>query len=45
MTEVFWRPVCPFCQLLGGELQDRDVEAQWRNIWTNSEAREVVRAS
>lgn len=43
--EVFWRPGCPFCQLLRGELQDRDIEAQWRNIWMDGEAREIVRAA
>lgn len=42
-VEVFWRPGCPFCLLLRGTLIDHGVEATWRNIWTDTAARDIVR--
>lgn len=43
--EVLWRPGCPFCRTLRSELRDRGIEATWRNIWSDAEARELVRAA
>lgn len=45
MVEVFWRPGCPQCSALRGVLLDHAVETTWRNIWTDREAREIVRAA
>ncbi len=41
--EVFWRPGCPYCRRLRNDLRRRRIEARWRNIWTDSIAREFVR--
>lgn len=43
--EVFWRPGCPYCRALRGLLHDYEVEATWRNIWSDDEARALVRAA
>lgn len=43
--EVLWRPGCPHCRRLRSELRDRGVDATWRNIWSDAEARELVRAA
>lgn len=42
-VEVFWRPGCPYCQGLRSVLLDQGVDATWRNIWTDAEARALVR--
>ncbi|MDP3966728.1 MAG: glutaredoxin domain-containing protein [Nocardioides sp.] len=44
-VEVLWRPGCLYCRTLRSELRDRGVEATWRNIWSDAEARELVRAA
>jgi glutaredoxin len=44
-VEVFWRPGCPYCLRLRGELLDHGVEAEWHNIWVDAHARELVRAA
>jgi uncharacterized protein (DUF427 family)/glutaredoxin len=44
-VEVLWRPGCPYCSSLRAELAAREVQARWRNIWTDREARELVRAA
>lgn len=43
--EVFWRPGCPFCVLLRAELKLRGIQAHWRNIYEDAEARDIVRAA
>ncbi len=42
-VEVYWRPGCPYCRRLRGDLRRRGIEARWRNIWTDAAARELVR--
>lgn len=42
--EVFWRPGCAYCIALRRTLRRYDVPATWRNIWSDDEARETVRA-
>lgn len=42
---MFWRPGCPFCVKLRATLAVRGVHAEWRNIWTDDEARAFVRAA
>lgn len=42
-VEVFWRPGCTFCLKLWIDLALRRVDATWRNIWTDEEARAIVR--
>lgn len=44
VTEVFWRPGCPFCLKLRVGLRLRGVRATWRNIYSDPEAAEIVRA-
>jgi len=44
-VEVFWRPGCPYCSSLRSDLSRRGVEASWRNIWEDEEARAQVRAA
>jgi glutaredoxin len=41
--EVYWRPGCPYCQRLRHDLRRRGIEADWRNTWTDSAARQFVR--
>jgi glutaredoxin len=41
--EVYWRPGCPYCQRLRHDLRRRGIEADWRNICTDSAARQLVR--
>lgn len=40
--EVFWRPGCPFCMRLRVDLRMRGIDATWRNIWQDDEARAIV---
>lgn len=40
---VLWRPGCPFCLKLPVSLRLLGVRAQWRNIWEDDDARELVR--
>ena len=42
-VEVFWRPGCPYCRGLRSVLLGHGVDATWRNIWTDAEARALVR--
>lgn len=44
-VEVFWRPGCPFCAQLRRGLEQQGVPAHWRDIWTDEEARAMVRAA
>lgn len=44
-VEIFWRPGCPFCSRLRRVLSRHGVEAQWRDIWVDEDARAVVRAA
>lgn len=44
-VEVFWRPGCAYCHDLRGLLLDYEVEATWRNIWSDPDARALVRAA
>lgn len=44
-VEVMWRPGCPYCRALRSELHGRGVEATWRNIWSDAEARDLVRVA
>lgn len=44
-VEVYWRPGCPYCVTLRGVLLGHHVDAHWRNIWQDPDAREVVRAA
>lgn len=43
-VEVFWRPGCPYCSSLRRDLDRRGVQAIWRNIWQDEQARAQVRA-
>lgn len=43
--EVFWRRGCVYCIALRRRLRRYDVPATWRNIQTDAEAREIVRAA
>ncbi len=43
--EVFWRPGCPFCSGLRRDLRRRGIEAEWRNIWSDEQARAFVRSA
>jgi len=43
-AEVFWRPGCPFCDALRGDLDRRGIIAVWRDIWSDEEARAFVRS-
>ena len=45
VLEVFWRPGCPFCSRLRRGMDRRGVPAVWRDIWSDDDAREVVRAA
>ena len=40
---MLWRPGCGYCRRLRSELHGRGVEATWRNIWSDAEARDLVR--
>lgn len=42
-VEVFWRPHCPFCAALRADLARRGITAQWRDIWQDEKARDIVR--
>lgn len=42
-VEVFWRPGCPFCMVLRTDLTRRGIDALWRNIWEDDDARATVR--
>jgi glutaredoxin len=42
-VEVFWQPGCPYCRALRSVLLDHAVDATWRNIWADEEARALVR--
>lgn len=42
-VEVFWRPGCPFCMVLRVDLTRRGIDAVWRNIWEDDDARATVR--
>lgn len=44
-VEVFWRPGCSYCSDLRRLLLDYEVEAQWRNIWSDKAAAAAVRAA
>lgn len=43
-AEVFWRPGCPYCTMLRRDLSRRGIDATWRNIWEDDEARHYVRS-
>lgn len=43
VLEVFWRPGCPFCSRLRRGMDNRGIPATWRDIWSDDEAREIVR--
>lgn len=43
--EVFWRPGCPFCVKLRAVLALHGVDAEWRDIWEDEEARAIVQAA
>lgn len=43
--EVFWRPGCPYCMKLRGVLALHRVDATWRDIWADDDARAIVRAA
>lgn len=45
VLEVFWRPGCVFCLMLKTALAAKGISAEWRNIWEDEEAREIVRAA
>lgn len=40
---IYWRPGCGFCHTLRAALGPDAGKAQWRNIWEDPEAAEVVR--
>lgn len=42
---MFWRPGCKSCTRLRGVLLDLEVDAVWRNIRADREAREFVGAA
>ena len=42
-VEVFWRPGCPYCASLRRDLARRGIDATWRNIWQDEQARSRVR--
>ena len=44
-VEVFWRPGCPHCSSLRRDLARRGIDATWRNIWQDDQARAQVRAA
>ena len=44
LIEVYWRPGCRFCSGLRRGLRRAEVEATWRNIWSDELAREFVRS-
>jgi mycoredoxin len=44
-VEVFWRPGCPYCSSLRKDLARRGIDATWRNIWQDDQARSQVRAA
>ena len=44
-VEVFWRPGCPYCASLRADLARRGIDATWRNIWQDDQARAQVRAA
>lgn len=43
--EVFWRPGCPYCASLRRGLAQRGIDATWRNIWEDEQARAQVRGA
>lgn len=43
-VEVFWRPGCPFCSALRADLERQGIVADWRNIWEDERAAEIVRS-
>lgn len=42
-VEVYWRPGCPYCSSLRRDLSRRGINATWRNIWEDEQARLIVR--
>lgn len=40
--EVYWRPGCPYCLRLRRDLDRLGLRADWRNIWEDEAARDIV---
>lgn len=41
---VYWRPGCPFCHRLLGQLDKSDLKYEKRNIWDDDAAAAFVRS-
>ncbi|GAC1609950.1 MAG: hypothetical protein NVS3B26_14060 [Mycobacteriales bacterium] len=44
VVEVFWRPGCSRCASLRRGLKKRGIPSSWRDIWTDGDARAIVRS-
>lgn len=42
---VYWRPMCGYCAILKGELDERGIAYDNINIWENRDQAEVVKAA